>query len=116
MQGTCLGNWLQNAFQVELLNLFATKKGKQYGDYTNSKGQKVARHDFDGLYGAIEHNTWIDEKKAKTAIILDGACGFDSMRRIAEAIGIQLKWNKESDKYKNHSFYTAIIEDKAVLA
>lgn len=43
-----------------------------------------------------------------TVPLIDGACGFSSVERIANAIGITLQWNPESNRYKNHTYYTAI--------
>jgi hypothetical protein len=44
----------------------------------------------------------------KTFVVsIDGSCGFNSVESIANAIGITLQWNKESDRYKNHEYYIA---------
>lgn len=59
----------------------------------------------DEFYGAkaVKNN-----KTGNIFIGLDGACGFSSIERIANAIGIKIKWNPESNRYKNHEYYIAI--------
>lgn len=111
MQGTSFAQWLESDFQTELCLLFANdikeiEANKEARSYTN-KGIAIKHMPGTGFYGAtVYQNT----KNLSVRIGLDGACGFDSMKRIAEAIGIKLQWNPESDKYKNHSYYTAIID------
>lgn len=101
MTGTSFAQWLTMCYQDELQKLFAEEiatfqtSGKTF-DYAKKSG----------FYGAM-----LTRKADRAGIVLDGACGFESMKRIAEAIGIKLQWNKESDRYKNSSFYTAIIEN-----
>lgn len=110
MQGTCLADWLEKEFQAELRKLAndsgvnETTPARTYG----TKGKDLTRvYDVPGFYGFM---IYVTDHPVTAKARLDGGCGFSSMQRIAEAIGIQLKWNKESDKYRNHSFYTAIIE------
>jgi hypothetical protein len=110
MQGTALGNWLQDAFQLELLDKMERKAIIIGARHYDTKAGRVSYFAIEGFYGI-----WLKELQKANGITeksmsLDGGCGFDSMRRIAEAIGIKLQWNKESDKYKNHSFYTAILD------
>ncbi len=111
MQGTAFGEWLNKAFQTELCILFANdikniESNTNCRTYTKDNGTVIKIMPGSAFYGAtVYQNT----KNLSVWITLDGSCGFSSMQRIAEAIGITLKWNKESDKYKNHSFYTAVI-------
>lgn len=104
MQGTSFAQWLQEHYQHELKAKFATEinsiTDKDYADYSGYCYKEIK-----GFYGAK-----ISGKEGKELTIsLDGGCGMDSIKRIAEAIGITLKWNPESEKYKNHTYYTAII-------
>lgn len=110
MQGTSLAQWLQTDFQTELCLLFAKEikdieadnKCRTY-QQDGATIKHMSAYDF---YGAtIYQNT----KNLSVRVSLDGASGFNSMARIAEAIGIKLQWNKESERYRNSSFYTAII-------
>lgn len=104
MQGTVLGQWLQNEFQYELqkrfINEINTVTDKDY-----RTGSEYCYKSISDFYGAHVAGS----KGTKLIITLDGGCGIESMKRIAEAIGITFKWNPESNKYKNHTYYTAII-------
>lgn len=104
MQGTAFGQWIEGHYQNELKSHFSAEiaavTDKDYSDYSGYCYKSI-----DGFYGAK-----ISGKQGKELrITLDGGCGMDSMKRIAEALGIKLQWNPESDKYKNHTYYTAII-------
>lgn len=108
MAGTALGEWITNAFSTQLNGLFMEEiisfKGRPFnGEYRSQHKLK----DKNGVefYGA----SLFQKEEGKIQLYLDGGCGFGSIERIANAIGIKLQWNKESDKYKNHTFYTAII-------
>lgn len=108
MQGTAFGEWLQNAYQTELVK-FMNDNGINELPPCNSyetKNGTIRRYELPGYYGMSLHVG----PKGDVKVYLDGACGFSSIQRIAESIGIKLQWNKESDKYKNHSFYTAILD------
>jgi hypothetical protein len=107
MQGTVLGEWLQNKYQEELIKLNNEKGINErlpVNTYETSKGieRKYTLPEFYGMALYVK-----PDKSVK--VYLDGGCGIESMKKIAEAIGITLKWNPESEKYKNHTYYTAII-------
>lgn len=107
MQGTVLGEWLQNAFQHTLLKFMndnGINEKPPCNTYSTDKGE-IRRYELNGFYGM-----WLRvNPNGGAQVILDGGCGFSSMEKIAKAIGITLKWNKESDRYKNHTFYTALV-------
>jgi hypothetical protein len=109
MQGTALGEWLQNAYSFQLNGLFMEEivafKERPFNENDYRSKHKLKDKDGNEYYGA----SLFEKRGGKMRLILDGGCGFSSIERIANAIGIKLKWNKESDNYKNHSFYTAII-------
>lgn len=116
MEGTCLALWLQSDYQDKLKILFADEI-KQVSEKPQSEGKNwegkpyKSSHETvdcrDHFYGAraVKRN-----KTKECGIELDGGCGFTSIERIAQAIGIKLKWNPESNKSTNHTYYTAIIE------
>lgn len=87
MKGTCLGDWLQNEFQNRLKQIVLPVL--QQGDRST-------------FYGS----GW---NKEKNSVYCDGAAGFSSMRRIGEAIGITLEYDRNSEKSKNSTWYTAFI-------
>lgn len=107
MQGTAFAQWLESGFQPELkLMCRENGIGEQLPQRNYTKGGVIVRvYDLPGYYGLTVHTP----DKGTEMVHLDGGCGFDSMKRIAEAIGIKLQWNKESARYKNHTFYTAIF-------
>lgn len=74
MVGTVFGEWLQETHQDELVQL-AAREGWE--------DPQATRKQVKGFYGAFAYP---DGK-----IILDGGCGLESMRRIAEVIGVQLE-------------------------
>lgn len=109
MQGTAFAQWLENAYPTELIKFaFDNTKSAHIPARTYQNNGSVVRvYDVPGYYGITVHANFTG--KGKSFVHLDGACGFSSMERIAEGIGIKLQWNKESNRYKNHTFYTAIL-------
>lgn len=83
MVGTVLGMWLQEQHQERLMEI----KKKAYHKITIDKdsGCRVREENSKGLYGMA----YIVPLKK---VCLDGACGVDSIIRIAEAIGLQIKY------------------------
>lgn len=69
MLGTVVGQWLEDLFQPQLKTL----------DLSDAEGWSSHRH-YGAIPGKVGHAH------------LDGGCGIDSMRRIAETIGLDLKW------------------------
>lgn len=104
MQGTSFAQWLQDEFQDKLKERFkdeiASVTEKDYAAYSGN-----CYKDISGFYGAKISG----KQGSELTISLDGGCGFNSIEHISKAIGIALKWNPESSKYKNHTYYTAFI-------
>lgn len=130
MRGTVFADWLSAAYQDRLLVLAKKKRGvfaravwnKAMNDESEYVRTDAARKVE--LYGATYYpkgsrdGIWDrkgDLKKyiAKTPhVTLDGGCGFDSIRRIAEAIGLKVRTVNGGKKLD-----ILIIEDtKAVKA
>lgn len=125
MQGTCLANWLAKSYENSLIELslksilnagikHASELPSQY-----CKGSELIKYTNDlkdgnnrSLYG---FTYYFNLTTNKCFIGLDGACGFSSIQYIGEAIGIKLQWNKASDRYKNSTFYTAMIDNLFVI-
>jgi len=81
--GTCLAEFLMVHFQPEL-----DKLAKRFRVKDNTRRvQSMKDHAFYGLY-------W--KREAKTAYV-DGACGFECMRRILNVIGFEINCIKESN-------------------
>ena len=97
MQGTVLGEWLHRYFPYKLKTL-----PTNYGSGDDNKG----------FYGLSFYTTVHQEGGYKRhhkyeqgdTMTLDGACGIESMKKIAEAIGIKLKYVMGN---KNLTVYTA---------
>lgn len=66
MTGTVIGQWLEKTYMDRLEAI----RDQAYNGET-------------GLYGFFERNG---------RLMLDGACGKSAMERVAEAIGISIKW------------------------
>jgi hypothetical protein len=91
MRGAVLGDWIAREFQTELVTLLAPKacrtvytdeKGKWLGDQAFHKGR-----DFYGLTAA-----YCRETASYVRASLDGACGWESMRKILNAIGLDVTY------------------------
>lgn len=75
MQGTSFGNWLQDTYQVRLLEIKA--KAHSISDDNGYRDQEGGT-----LYGMIY-------RTGNESVVLDGACGLSSMMNIAKAIGLE---------------------------
>lgn len=84
MIGTVFGEWLQDVYQKELSALLQSKP-YELGQY----GTCAAAKSHPEFYGAVLNT-------ANGQVSLDGACGIESMIRLAEAIGLEVEeeWNK----------------------
>ena len=86
MTGTVFGEWLQDAHQ-DALRVIAHCAAAYYdgtgNGYTARAGERWQPSNRNGLlYGMTEFHDG--------RIVLDGACGIESMTRVAEAIGLEL--------------------------
>ena len=77
MIGTVFGEWLQDVYQAELKAHVATLDQVECG-YAVAGYKRIEK-----LYGLTI--------KPNGTVTLDGACGIDSMIRIAEAIGLEVQ-------------------------
>lgn len=85
MRGSVLGRYLTNKFQDELM------QNKDLANTThiqNEKHEWSAQTKGEGLYGM----SLLVPQKLKEHVSLDGACGMNSMIRIAEAIGLKVEY------------------------
>lgn len=99
MIGTVLGDWFQDQYQHELYTLALNNKNKMETYSTSCPDwQKIP-----GLYGMT-----FQEGKG---VLLDGACGVESMIHIIEACGFEIE--KSYDKRKGHlrAFYVQKLAD-----
>ena len=76
MIGTVFGKWLEATYQEELQAI------KARAHYLSDENGTVANQRTDSLYGM----RWTKDNR----VTLDGACGIESMTRIAEAIGLEV--------------------------
>lgn len=77
MIGTVFGEWLQENYQEKLQEI------KARSHYITDENGTGSNPRFDSLYGM----SW----KTDNTVSLDGACGIESMIRIAEAIGLEVE-------------------------
>ena len=82
MVGTVVADWLQDWHQSELLTIHE-RAGRFYRN-----GSFESRNESEsGLYGM----TYLqNDDDASGRVVIDGACGIESVRRIARAIGLEL--------------------------
>jgi hypothetical protein len=95
MVGTVLADWLCDVHQDRLRGL----SERAYYDYKGNPepGADVRR---DGLYGLVRAGSGV--------MRVDGACGVDSVVRIAEAAGVRIK-RASWDKRGNTTAYLATV-------
>jgi hypothetical protein len=102
MIGTVFGDYLECEHQEALQALVSDLPLEDYG----STPDKVVK----GTYHPHYHGLFI---KPDGSVYLNGGCGFDAMRRIAEAIGLDVQW--EGNK-KGHTIGYYITQKEEALA
>lgn len=119
-RGTCLGAFLTDNFQPELLRI-ASRAHSAYRDTKNgleridvSDADKAGRYDSRLLYGMTVYR---NARGKAERVRLDGACGWESMVRIAEAIGLQIAYVAETkNTYVHRISGLAKIRDRRARA
>jgi hypothetical protein len=90
MRGTVLGDWMEQEFQSELLALANQVKRVVY---TDERGKWLGGQEFregGGHYGMTA--ALCRETGKYVRVALDGACGWESMRKILNAIGLDASY------------------------
>lgn len=77
MMGSVFGQWLQETYQKELQAI------KARSHYITDENGTTSNPRSDSLYGM----RW----KSDNTVSLDGACGVESMIKIAEAVGLEVE-------------------------
>jgi hypothetical protein len=89
MQGAALGQWVQNAFQSELIAMsdrVASEFPRVGGEYAG-RARHYSREERPGqLYGM----SLITEDGKPSKVSIDGACGWSSVRAILDALGFEI--------------------------
>lgn len=102
MKGTSFGNWIERDFQAELLALVHSvpRENISWCIYQKQDGPKWERpaETRTGREERFYGLTVIVDEKGKEKVNLDGACGFESMRRVLQAIGLDIRWLHETKK------------------
>jgi hypothetical protein len=95
MTGAVFGEWLQDVYQDRLRAIADKAHGQVQqrlaGANDPDDGPATINdrtRNESGLYGMT---AWHSPKMTRVWVTLDGACGLESMRKIAEAIGIESK-------------------------
>jgi hypothetical protein len=135
MRGTCLGDWLAQAFSDRLLKLqipMSRRNGEDVREYyglsyhdpnfnpgkavvpgTNKTVEEREKSgDSIGLerYQAFYRESSNVPTERHTVPSIDGACGWSSVERIANAIGVTLEYHPT--RSRNQSLWTAhVVED-----
>lgn len=116
-RGTCLGEFLTDTFQPELLKI-ANRAGSTYRDTADGlqrvEDETAGRYDSRALYGMT---TYRNRRGKAERVRLDGGCGYESMVRIAEAIGLRIEFAGETrDAYVHILRGLAKIRDRREAA
>jgi len=82
MRGTVFGEWLESEHQQELRAL----KPADAIPYGSCEGYTQAPRNIRGASSGLYGIVWRPDGSAS----LDGACGFESMRSLAEHIGLEV--------------------------
>jgi len=82
MIGTVVGDWLQDCKQSELLTIH-----ERAGHFYRNGSFESRNESGSGLYGM----TYLqNDDDASGRVVIDGAAGIESVRRIARAIGLEI--------------------------
>lgn len=92
MLGTSVGEWIEATYQDRLMSI----RERAYTTWTDLEddGPFDQQQNRDGLYGM----SWNKGGRGRVEkVSLDGACGIESIERIAKAIGIKLArtWDRK---------------------
>jgi hypothetical protein len=101
MVGKVFGDWLQSEHQTELRELVADLPKVPYG---STSWLQIAEDVNPSFYG-------LTIRPDDGLVILDGACGIESMRRIARALGLSV--SSDCNKKGNAVGYFISVEEKA---
>lgn len=123
MTGTVLGDFIQEAFQRELVAM-ATDHPERFAAWFD-EGAKKSRHVQDehgrsprgSLYGATVYTrpahpgednpaSVVLGDNRVTRVVLDGGCGESSMRTILNALGWEWKWVGGTSRGRGDVWYT----------
>lgn len=108
--GTVFGEWLQETHQDALARI----AGRAHQTVTHTTGSdlwdRTTNQLPDALYGMTLQHT---RKMTSARVLLDGGCGFESMRRIAEAIGLTVT-GVDRDRRGNPRGYVVTVPLKYV--
>ena len=104
LRGTAFGNAMAEKFHVELLTLADQANSKYTVRTIQPTGRKrKAERKYDRIdtqdRGLSGLTAYFDDQGKTLRVSLDGACGFDCIKRIMEAIGFTLEYVTE-DVYK----------------
>lgn len=94
MVGTVIGQWLEDVYQ-EQLKQFIQNNSSDLVDYGN--GYRKQLPNFYGLF-----------VRPDGSVHLDGGCGDDCMRKIAEAIGVKLSSNYNQRKRRTVGYFVEV--------
>ena len=83
MVGKVFGDWLECEYQRELVSHVESLPKIPYG---NGKRLQISEEINPSYYGLTI--------REDGSVSLDGACGFDSMRRIANALGLEIEYER----------------------
>lgn len=95
MVGTVVGNYLQEAFQKELLSI----QGNAY-HINSAKFGYIENVGSNRLYGMLHD-------QVNGLVMIDGGCGLESVKRIAEAIGVTITSNYNKRKARTEGFFVS---------
>ncbi len=134
MQGTCLGNWIAEAFVDKLIDVRSPFHGLTWHDPNfdpgkavpeiptwpadaDDKGKTVERLEEEGKSLGLDRYQQFYKASNPTCTarhlvpLIDGAVGFDSVAKILRAIGGELTRHKQSDRSQNHAYYEVTFAD-----
>lgn len=91
MKGTVFGDWLQDVYQERLMALASDPSKLEEAGYA--------------VKGYLKHIDLYGITFYSGKATLDGACGLESMKRIAEAIGLEVTDNYNRRKRGTEGFF-----------
>ena len=100
MEGTSFGDWVEKQFQSELLALANSSKVDRYNRDTKDWERVPTDNQYRGS-GADYYGLTAYTKGGKIVEVkLDGGCGMESIRRIFNALGLEIRYIRNTKNTK----------------
>lgn len=109
MIGTVFAQWLQKTYPEKIKAIAHRAHGVYIIGLDGKYDRQPENKNPDSLYGMTAEYVAVWAPQNLKRVTLDGACGIESMRRIAEACGFEVEW-AGNKKGQTRAYY---VQEKA---